>query len=89
MATELDNCGEKGQQKLHIFGSRILLFAFVSARWFILSNQAEDGVVKTDGIPKNAFLPPTLFLGTLGGLPYLIVINYGKLKLSENPILIN
>ena len=88
-ATKFDTRGEKGQQKLHIFGFRILHLAFVSARWFILSNQADDGVVKTDGIPRNAFLPPTLFLGTLGGLPYLIVINYGKLKLSEKPILIN
>ena len=45
-ATKFNTRGEKGQQKLHIFGSRILHLAFVSARWFILSNQAEDGVVK-------------------------------------------
>ena len=64
---------KKGLQKLHILGPKLDL-AFVSARWTIPNHQAGDRVVKTDGLPRKAFLPPTLFLGTLGGLPFLLYL---------------
>ena len=63
----------KRSQKLHILGPNSTRTS-VSDRWPIQSNQAQDSVGNQNATPRNGLLPPTLFLGPLGGLPYFFII---------------